>query len=124
MHLSHLFTEEQRAIQAMVRGFVDREIIPRREELEQDHAAVEQVLQKLVDLGIQRSGYPEAYGGDGGVSNVTLSIICEELARGDAGVSLSAGINAGMILQPAMIAGNKTVLDPPVLFERLVSTRR
>jgi alkylation response protein AidB-like acyl-CoA dehydrogenase len=111
MHLSHLFTEEQRAIQAMVRSFVDREIIPKREELEQDYAAVEEVHRKLVKLGIQRSGYPEAYGGDGGASNVTLSIICEELARGDGGVSLSVGINSGLILQPAMIAGNKTVLD-------------
>ncbi len=95
----------------MIRSFVDHEIIPKREELERDHAVVEAILQKLVDLGIQRSGYPEEYGGDGGVSNVTLTIICEELARGDAGVSLSAGINAGMILQPAILAGNKAVLD-------------
>jgi alkylation response protein AidB-like acyl-CoA dehydrogenase len=111
MLLSHLLTDEQHAIRDMVRSFVDREIIPKREELEQDHAAVEEVLRKLVALGIQRSGYPEEYGGDGGASNVTLSIICEELARGDGGVSLSAGINAGMILQPAVLAGNKAVLD-------------
>ena len=85
MYLSHLLTDEQHAIRDMVRRFVDREIFPKREELEQDHAAVEEVLRKLVNLGIQRSGYPEEYGGDGGASNVTLSIICEELARGDAG---------------------------------------
>jgi len=111
MHLSHLLTDEQNALRDTIRRFTDKEIIPRREELEQDHAVVEEVLGKLVDLGIQRSGFPEEYGGDGGVSNVTLTILCEELARGDAGVSLSAGINCGMILQPAMLAGNKTVLD-------------
>ena len=111
MYLSHLLTEEQNAIRETIRRFVDREIIPKREELEQDHAAVEEVLRKLVEMGIQRSGYPEEYGGDGGASNVTLSIICEELARGDAGVSLSVGINCGMILQPAVLAGNKAVLD-------------
>jgi len=111
VYLSHLLTDEQHAVREMIHSFVDREIIPRREELEQDHAVVEEILRKLVDLGIQRSGYPEEYGGDGGASNVTLSIICEELARGDGGVSLSAGINAGMILQPAIMAGNKHVLD-------------
>jgi alkylation response protein AidB-like acyl-CoA dehydrogenase len=111
MHLSHLLTEEQHAIRDVFHTFVEREIIPRREELEEDRAVVEAVLHKLVGLGLQRSGYPEEYGGDGGVSTVTLTIICEELARGDAGISLSAGINAGMILQPAVLAGNKTVLD-------------
>jgi alkylation response protein AidB-like acyl-CoA dehydrogenase len=111
MHLSHLLTDEQKALRDTIRKFTDKEIIPKREQLEQDRAAVEQVLGKLVDMGVQRSGFPEEYGGDGGVSNVTLTILCEELARGDAGVSLSAGINCGMILQPAMLAGNKIVLD-------------
>ncbi len=123
MHLSHLLSDEQHAIRDMVRSFVDREIIPKREDLEQDHALVEEVLRKLVKIGIQRSGYPEEYGGDGGVSNLTLTIICEELARGDGGISLSAGINAGMILQPAILAGNKAVLDrfvPPFCGEEVM----
>jgi hypothetical protein len=42
---------------------------------------------------------------------MTLGIICEELAKGDAGISLSAGINAGLIVGPEMIAGNKAVLE-------------
>ncbi len=122
MHLTHLLTDEQHAIRDMIRGFVDREIIPKREELERDHAAVEEVLRKLVAIGIQRSGYPQEYGGGDGVSNVTLTIICEELARGDGGISLSAGINAGMIMQPAVLAGNKAVLDrfvPPFCGDQL-----
>jgi alkylation response protein AidB-like acyl-CoA dehydrogenase len=111
MHLGHLLTEEQNALRDTIRKFTDKEIIPKREEMEQDYALVEKIHRKLVGMGIQRSGYPEKYGGDGGASNVTLSIICEELARGDPGVSLSAGINSGLILQPAIIAGNETVLS-------------
>lgn len=111
MQLSHLLTEEQNAIRDTVRTFVEREIIPKREQLEQDYAAVEEIHRKLVALGIQRSGYPEEYGGDGGIPMVTLGIVCEELARGDAGVSLTAGINSGLILQPAVVAANKAVLD-------------
>lgn len=111
MYLKDLLTKEQNDIRQMIRKFVDKEIMPIREKLEEDYSLVESVLQKLVDLGIQRSGYPEEYGGGGGHSTTTTCIIREELARGDAGISLSAIINAGSILKPAIAAGNKTVLD-------------
>lgn len=111
MYLKDLLTKEQNDIRHMIRRFVDKEIMPIRENLEEDYELVESVLQKLVDLGIQRSGYPEEYGGGGGYSTTTTCIIREELARGDAGISLSAIINAGSILKPAMAAGNKVVLD-------------
>lgn len=111
MYLKDLLTKEENDIRHMIRRFVDKEIMPIREELEEDYELVESVLQKLVDLGIQRSGYPEEYGGGGGHSTTTTCIMREELARGDAGISLSAVINAGSILKPAMAAGNKAVLD-------------
>lgn len=111
MNLEHLFTDEQKAIRDMIRKFVDKEIKPIRNKLEGDYGLVEGILQKLVDLGIQKAGYPPEYGGTGPGSLMTLGIICEELAKGDAGISLSAGINAGLILGPAMIAGNKAVVE-------------
>jgi alkylation response protein AidB-like acyl-CoA dehydrogenase len=111
MHLEHLLTEEEKAIRATVRKFVEKEIMPIRDQLEQDYSVVEGVHQKLVDLGIQKGGFPPEYGGAGPYSNMALGIICEELARGDAGISLSAGINAGLLLGPALAAGNKAVLE-------------
>jgi alkylation response protein AidB-like acyl-CoA dehydrogenase len=111
MYLRDLLTEEQNDIRQMIRKFTDREIMPIREKLEEEYGLVESVLQKLVDLGIQGTGYPEEYGGGGGHSATTLCIIREELARGDAGISLSAVINAGSILKPAIATGNKAVLD-------------
>ncbi|MFH1113767.1 MAG: acyl-CoA dehydrogenase family protein [Pseudomonadota bacterium] len=111
MLLHHLFTDEQNAIRDMIRKFVDKEIMPVREQLETDYALVEQIHRKLVEIGIQKAGYPEAYGGTGPGSPVTLGIVCEELARGDAGISLTAGINAGFVLHAAMVAGNKAILD-------------
>jgi alkylation response protein AidB-like acyl-CoA dehydrogenase len=111
MYLKDLFTEEQNKVRRTIRKFVDREIMPIREQLEEDYTLVESILQKLVDLGIQRSGYPEEYGGGGVHSATTACIIREELARGDAGISLSAITNAGSVLKPAVAAGNKAVLD-------------
>ncbi len=116
------FTEEQNAIRDMMRKFVDNEIMPIRRELETDPQLVESVFQKLVDLGIQKAGYPPEYGGTGPGSPTTLGIVCEELARGDAGISVSCGINAGFVLQAAMVAGNKAVLDkfiPPFCGDKI-----
>jgi alkylation response protein AidB-like acyl-CoA dehydrogenase len=111
MQLTHLLTDEQKAIKEMIRKFVDSEIMPIREEMEKDCNLVKSVLKKLSDLGIQKGGLPHEYGGAGPYSMTTRGIIQEELARGDAGIAMTNGINAGELLGPAMIAGNKVVLD-------------
>ena len=111
MNLEHLLTDEQKAIRDMIGKFVQQEIMPVRDKLEDDYGLVEGIHKKLVDLGIQKGGYPPEYGGNGPGSAVTLGIICEELAKGDAGISLSVGINSGLILGPAAHAQNKAVLD-------------
>lgn len=123
MQLEHLLTEEQKSIREMLRRFVAKEVTPIREALETDYQRVERILQKLVDLGIQKVGYPAEYGGGLGPGARTLSaIIREELAKGDAGISLITGINGGAILAPAIAAGNKAILDrfvPPFCGERV-----
>jgi len=112
MQLEHLLTDEQKSIREMVRKFVVKEIFPIREKLEEDYSLVERVHQKLVELGIQRVGYPAEYGGGLGPGARTTSIIIrEELAKGDAGIALISGINGGAILAPAIGAGNKAILD-------------
>ena len=111
MNLDHLLTEEDRLIRETIRNFTKKEIIPLAKELESDYSLVEEVHQKLVDMGIQASGYPVEYGGGGNSSFVRSVIIGEELAKGDAGIALSAGINSGSIIGPAAIVGNKAVLE-------------
>jgi butyryl-CoA dehydrogenase len=111
MNLEHLLTEEQLHIRETIRDFTRREIIPRAKQLENDYKLVEEVHQKLVDIGIQAGGYPAEYGGGGGLPHMTQCIICEELAKGDAGISQVVLINAGMMVQPAVMSKNKAVLD-------------
>jgi alkylation response protein AidB-like acyl-CoA dehydrogenase len=110
MHLEHLFTEEQRQLRQTLRDFTKKEIIPISKQLEEDYSLVEKVHQKLVDMGIQSSGYPVEYGGGGIHSMTNSAIITEEISKGDAGIALSVGSNmsgAG----PAAAVGNKAVLD-------------
>lgn len=116
MNLEHLLTDEDQRLRSSLREFVKKEITPQIKELEADYSLVEQVHQKLVDMGIQADGYPKEYGGGGNESMMTLGIISEELAKGDVGISLSAGINAGIILKPAMVVGNKAVMDKFIPF--------
>ena len=109
MQLTHLFTEEQKAVREMMRKFVNQEIVPIQGRLEGDHGLVETILQKLVGLGIQKGGLPPEYGGTGPYDSMTRTIILEELARGDAGISANA--ISSELLGPALYAGNKAVLE-------------
>jgi alkylation response protein AidB-like acyl-CoA dehydrogenase len=112
MNLEHLLSKEDLQIREAMREFTQKEIIPRTKELETDYSLVEEVHQKLADLGVQSDGYPAEYGGGGGKGGMTaLGIVCEELAKGDPGIALSAGINAGIILMPAIEAKNKAVME-------------
>jgi alkylation response protein AidB-like acyl-CoA dehydrogenase len=111
MNLEHLLSKEELQIREAIREFTQKEIIPIAKEMESDYSKVEAVHQKLVDLGIQSDGYPEEYGGGGHGSMMAMGIISEELAKGDGGMALSVPINAGIILKPAMLAENKSVLD-------------
>ena len=54
MQLEDLLTDEQKLIRESVRKFVEKEIMPIREQLEEDYSRVEGILQKLVDLGFQK----------------------------------------------------------------------
>jgi len=95
----------------MIRKFVEKEILPIREDMENDYSLVEGVLQKLLKLGIGRPGDTGENSGHKSGSRTTLAIICEELAKGDAGISLCIPGISGGLLEPAKLLGNKAVVD-------------
>jgi butyryl-CoA dehydrogenase len=111
MHLEHLLTDEQKAIRDLIRKFVDKEIMPIRREMEEDYGRVEGVLQKLLDLGVGHPGDPDESDMLKQASATTETIIYEELAKGDAGVSLCVGGVTGGLVKVAALAGNKAVAE-------------
>lgn len=111
MQLEHLLTDEQKALRDMIRRFVDKEIMPIRKEMEENYDLVEVVLQKLLDLGIGKPSQPDDDGMQEPHSTTTDAVICEEVARGDAGVSLCVPGISGGLLGPARLAGNQAVID-------------
>ena len=110
-------TDEDMQIVSAVREYVDKEIMPRRQDLDggwhRDEALAkktfEKVHQGLVDIGVQRAIYPEEFGGLG-VSGVASEMIYEEISRGDAGLATHMGI-VNWVMMPALRAGRMDLLE-------------
>lgn len=114
MNYSDVFLkEEDHMVMKTYRDFVEKEIMPVRHLVDddKDHQLIDQILQKMTkELGTQKMSLPEEYGGDGVNSVVTLSVVHEELGRGDSGIGAAATVT-GWAWLPALIAGNKAVMD-------------
>jgi len=93
-----------------VRKFVDNDIMPARERLDEDHAAFEEIYGRLVKLGIQRRGFSPKFGGLGIRSATFVCALTEEISRGDRGISLHALI-VPWCMAAALGGRNTTVME-------------
>ena len=111
-YLDIFLTKEDFMMRDMIRSFVDKEIMPVRQQIDddKDHVIVNKILQGLTDLGIQKSAFPPEYGGMGTHSVVSAAILHEELGRGDSGICTARTVT-GWAWIPALAANNKAVLD-------------
>ena len=92
------FNEEQRMIQNMVREFLEKDIMPNREKIEQQEEDVAvKLLEKAGELGLLGAHMPEQYGGMALDTN-TNSLICDVLGPvGSWIVSFAAHTGIGML---------------------------
>ena len=110
--LDIFITDEDLPIIESVRNFVNREIIPIREDIEKDksHGLVQNILQGLTKLGLIRAGFPEKYSKMERLSAVKIFLISEEVARGDVGIAVAqAATRWG--LSPMMLGKNQILMD-------------
>ena len=103
-------SDESKVLLQNMRDFVDKEIMPVRVQLDDSREACEEVIDKLVKLGIQRYGLSPKYGGVQIGSAVEYCAMCEELARGDSGIATEMTCPE-WLFGPAMRARNKAVLE-------------
>ncbi len=84
-------TEEQRAILDTVRHFVDEEVRPRSAELDAQKNPEDgfswEIIEAAHNIGIRTMTLSEEYGGLG-TDSLTTSMVVEELAKGDLGISV------------------------------------
>ena len=108
---THLISDEAKAFCTTLRRFIDTEVLPRADELDEywdwterkERTFVQDLWKRLlVDLGLQRSFIPPEYGGSKGQSVVDDCVTIEEVARGDFSLACSGFISnwaiAGMSL--------------------------
>jgi alkylation response protein AidB-like acyl-CoA dehydrogenase len=83
-------SEEQQAVVATVREFVEREVFPVAEELEARDEFPEKIVEQMRELGLFGLTVPEDYGG-AGLDLLTYALVGVELSRG--WMSLSGILN-------------------------------
>src|SRR2546422_5298461 len=83
-------TQEQEAVVATVRDFVEKEVIPAADELEHKDEYPDQIVEGMKELGLFGLTVPEEYGG-AGLDLMTYALAGVELSRG--WMSLSGILN-------------------------------
>ncbi len=110
-------TDEQAAIVATVRDFVEREVIPTASELEREDVFPDAIVAGMRALGLFGLTIPEAYGG-AGLDLVTYALVVEELARGWMSV---AGILNTHVITAHLITAFGTAAQRQRFLPRLAS---
>jgi short-chain 2-methylacyl-CoA dehydrogenase len=98
-------TDEQRAIQSLVRDFAEGEVRPVAEELDREKRFPYEIVAKLGELGLMGIPYPERYGG-GGADNLAYAIAIEELARVDSSVAITVAAHTSLGTWPVYAFGS------------------
>jgi butyryl-CoA dehydrogenase len=97
-------TQEQREYIDMIRKFGEKEIKPNIAQWDREgHFPLEEVYNKLFEMGLHLIDIPEEFGGLG-MDKVTGAMIFEELAKFDAGISTSLGA-VSLGFKPLLVAG-------------------
>jgi acyl-CoA dehydrogenase len=103
--LSFQLNEEQEAIRDMARKFADQEIAPHAIHYDERDEFPWEIVKKLHEVGLLTVGVPEEFGGPG-IDFIGQAVVCEELARGDAGVGTTVLASCMLGADPVVIGGN------------------
>jgi alkylation response protein AidB-like acyl-CoA dehydrogenase len=85
-------------------------MMPVRVQMDESRETCEEIIDKLVKIGMQRYGLAPKYGGVQIGSAREYVAVCEELARGDCGIATEMTCPE-WLFGPAMRARNKAVLE-------------
>ena len=104
------FTEEHRMIAETTRQFIDNEVIPRIDELEQhDWKLARELVKKAADLGLIGANIPEEYGGLG-LDQTSGALVGENIGR-CASFATTLGAESGIGLLPIIYFGTEAAKE-------------
>ena len=108
-----VMTEQEHMVVEVIRQFVEKEIKPVRDKLDDDteHVIINEILRKLAGLGMFSVQIAkERKTASHGIRSSVTNYIVEELALGDVGIGIVAAINT-WALTPARLAKNFEIIN-------------
>ena len=103
-------TDEQIALQQMVRAFVDKDIAPYATEWDRAESVDLAIIGKLGDLGLLGLTIPEQHGGSGG-DTLAYCLALEELGRGDSSVRGIVSVSLGLVTKSIVGSGTPEQIE-------------
>src|SRR5205823_3099139 len=104
--ISEDFDEEHRMIADTTRQFMDAEVLPRINELEnKDWKLARELVEQAADLGLVGAGIPEEYGGLA-LDQTSGALIAEDIGRA-ASFATTLGAQSGIGLMPIVYFGTE-----------------
>jgi acyl-CoA dehydrogenase len=98
-------TDDQIALQEMAREFAEKEMRPKAAQYDQGHDFPEEVMRKAFEVGFLSCTIPAEYGG-GGLGELEMALISEELAWGCAGMYTTMMANS-LAFTPIFLFGSE-----------------
>lgn len=104
--IDELFTEEERMVRDVVRGWVDKEVIPIIGKYADEGKFPMHLIPQMAELGLFGPTFPEEYGG-AGASEIAYGLMMQELERGDSGLRSFASVQSGLVMYPIYRYGSE-----------------
>jgi len=104
--VASLLSEEERAVQATVRQWVDERLLPVINRHYLEGTFPKELIPGMAELGLFGANLPEAYG-CAGLNNVAYGLIMQELERGDSGVRSFASVQGALVMYPIHAFGSE-----------------
>ena len=105
LDIDSALSEEERAVRASVRQFVDERIIPVIGDCYIEGRFPKEIVPGLAELGVFGANLPEEYG-CAGLNNVSYGLIMQELERGDSGIRSFASVQGALVMYPIFAFGS------------------
>src|SRR6476661_10589782 len=99
-------SEEERAVRASVRQFVDERIIPVIGDCYIEGRFPKEIIPGLAELGVFGANLPEEYG-CAGLDNVSYGLVMQELEAGDSGIRSFASVQGALCMYPIFQFGSE-----------------
>ncbi len=101
------FSEEQRMMLESAKEFIDREVWPKKHQIEKkDYALIEDLMKKLGELGFLGISVPEEYGGLG-MGFVTTMLVCDYISGATGSLATAYGAHTGIGTMPITLYGTE-----------------